>query len=87
MQEATEDIIDRVHGLIPMDEQGPCNFITLVCTGHTTGWAASFDFNLGAEWYEEGEIGRYPFAARGRTMRDAVEAAAMRVWRSLPVSR
>jgi hypothetical protein len=86
MTEPLEDIIDRVHHLIPMDRQGPCNFLTLVCTGHTTGWAASFDFNLGPEWYEESEIGRYPFAARGPTMRDAVEAAALRVWRSLPSS-
>lgn len=84
MQESTGQIIDRVHHLIPMDKQGPCNFLTLVCLGHTAGWAASFDFNLGSDWYEEGGISRYPFAARGKTMRDAVEAAALRVWRSLP---
>ena len=84
MNESTGQIIEQVHSLIPLDRQGPCNFLTLVCTGHTTGWAASFDFNLAPEWYEEGEIGRYPFAARGETMRDAVERAALRVWRSLP---
>lgn len=84
MQESVEQTINRVHHLIPMDGQGPCNFLTLVCTGHTTGWAASFDFNLDPEWYEKDQIGQYPFAARGQTMQDAVETAALRVWRSLP---
>lgn len=84
MNESTGQIIERVHNLIPLDRQGPCNFLTLVCLGHTVGWAASFDFNLGADWYEAVQIDRYPFAARGQTMHDAIKAAALRVWRSLP---
>jgi hypothetical protein len=55
-------MITKVHGLIPFAEEGPCNFLTLVCLGHRTGWAASFDFNLDVEWYEHVED--YPFAAR-----------------------
>lgn len=69
--------VERVHRLIPMDKQGPCNFLTLVCTGHTTGWAASFDFNLDAEWYEHTE--QYPFAARAETAGEAIQRAAMLV--------
>lgn len=69
--------VDRVHGLIPMGEQGPCNFLTLVCTGHTTGWAASFDFNLAPDWYEH--IEDYPFAARAKTAGEAIYKAAMLV--------
>ena len=44
--------VERVHSLIPTDEQGPCNYLTLVCTGQA-GWAASFDFELAPDWYEQ----------------------------------
>ena len=74
MSKETLLLVERIHDLIPMDGQGPCNFLTLVCTGHTTGWAASFDFNLDVDWYEH--IGKYPFAARGDTVSEAVRKAA-----------
>lgn len=73
----------RVHSHIPMDKLGQWNFLTLVCTGHTTGWAASFDFNLSEEWYEADQIGSYPFAARGETAAQAIERAVSLVFRSL----
>jgi len=49
MAEPLDDITARVHNLTPMGRASRYNFLTLVCTGHTTGWAASFDFNLGPE--------------------------------------
>jgi hypothetical protein len=83
MDKETWEQVERMHALIPMGEQGPCNFLTLVCTGHTTGWAASFDFNLDDEWYEAANIGRYPFAARAETAGKAIELAALRVYENL----
>ena len=83
MDKETWEQIERVHSLIPMERVGQWNFLTLVCTGHTTGWAASFDFNLSSEWYEESEIGTYPFAARGTTAGMAVRRAVDQVFKVL----
>ena len=83
MDNETWEQIERVHGIIPMEQLGLCNFLTLVCTGHTTGWAASFDFNLEPEWYEASEIDAYPFAARGETAAIAVHRAVDKVFAAL----
>lgn len=82
MDEAFEQVW-RVHSHIPMDKLGRWNFLTLVCLGHTAGWAASFDYNLDPEWYEADRIASYPFAARGDTPAQAIERAVDRVFRSL----
>jgi hypothetical protein len=83
MDKETWEQVERMHNLIPMEKQGRWNFLTLVCTGHTTGWAASFDFNLSEEWYEYDQIGGYPFAARGETAAIAIRRAVDRAFKAL----
>lgn len=57
---------------------GLYTYPTLLCTGHFGEcWAASFDFNLDAEWYEH--IENYPMAARGENPAHALSLAMLKV--------
>ena len=77
----TLHIADHLHELLYAEtETAHYNYLTLVCTGHTTGWAASFDFDLDTEWYEHPS--RYPFAARGETLELAVCRASYKAAQS-----
>jgi len=76
MMTATE-MIAKIHGLIPMDRLCPFTFLTLVCTGHTTGWVASFDDIWEVEWYEFPE--KYPFSACAASPDEAIILAGEKV--------
>lgn len=58
------------------------NYLTLECLGcypstaDKATWAASFDANLGEEWYELYEIKKYATAVRAQTPAAAILGAA-----------
>lgn len=69
-------VVEKMHAGIDPATMGPYQYLTLVCTGaYGENWAASFDFNLDADWIEDVE--RYPFAARATTPALAICRAAL----------
>ena len=68
-----------VRRLDPADV-GLYSYPTILRTGHFGEcWAASFDFNLDAMWYEYEHIEHYLFAARGESAAHALSLAMLKV--------
>ena len=76
--EAAWLVVEKIHAGLNPARMGTYNYLTLVCTGTYSGWAASFDFNLGDEWWEADVIVSCPFAARGHTAELAICLAALK---------
>jgi hypothetical protein len=69
-------VVEKMHAEIDPAKCGPYNYLTLVCLGRYAGWAASFDFNPGVDWYESMES--YPFAAHADTPALAICLTALK---------
>lgn len=75
-------LVHWMHKQIPLERAHWYNYVVIVCTGGTTGWAVSFDFNLDTEWYEH--PADYPFAARGDTLPVAICRSIVRTLTARP---
>lgn len=75
---AAWEVVERINEMIFNDNltlYDDYNYLTLVHTGRTTGYAASFDCLLSDEWFED--ISKYKYAARGDSAPLAICRAAL----------
>ena len=71
-------VVEKMHAGIDPATMNRYQYLTLCCVStYGAKWAASFDFNLGDEWYEADLIMSYPFAVRASTAPLAVCRAAL----------